>query len=131
MKVVDVLIGIVIGGLITAAIGLIVYNLSKPKCGSLHQILNILVRQAARWSTAAAQDKNALIAVLHANYGTGYLWAIKDIATDSQIKDATGVDSRRLTHEIVNVQDKATKNMVKLCPEYGPARTYLSKIANE
>ena len=36
-----------------------------------------LVRQAARWSTAAKQDKNSMIAVLHANYGAGYLWALK------------------------------------------------------
>ena len=32
-----------------------------------------LTRQAARWSTAAAQDESPLIAVLHANYAAGYL----------------------------------------------------------
>ena len=47
-----------------------------------------LTRQAARWSTAAAQDDSPLIAVLHANYGAGYLWALKDIATAKQIKNA-------------------------------------------
>lgn len=38
-----------------------------------------LIRQVARWSTAGKQDKNSMIAVLHANYGAGYLWALKDI----------------------------------------------------
>ena len=36
-------------------------------------IVNKLLRQTARWSTAAKQDNNSMIAVLHANYGAGYL----------------------------------------------------------
>ena len=45
-----------------------------------------LVRQAARWSTAAKQDNNSMIAVLHANYGAGYLWALKDIINTNTIE---------------------------------------------
>ena len=58
----------------------------------LQEKVKILARQAARWSTAAKQDENPLIAVLHANYGAGYLWAINDIITSSQFNEMTGYD---------------------------------------
>ena len=40
--------------------------------------VDILVRQASRWSVAAQQDKSPMIALLHANYGVGYLWALQE-----------------------------------------------------
>ena len=89
------------------------------------------MRQAARWATAAKQDKNAMIAVLHANYAQGYLIALSDIATDNQIKSATGLDVLKFIQEITNVQDAATKHMARLCPEYAPTQTYLTKVAGE
>ena len=43
---------------------------SSCKCsGVKDEIIAKLGRQAARWTTAAAQDKNLMIRVLHANYG--------------------------------------------------------------
>lgn len=38
-----------------------------------------LVRQTARWATAADQDLNGYIANLHATYAMGYLMAIREI----------------------------------------------------
>ena len=93
--------------------------------------IKILVRQASRWSTAAKQDENSMIAVLHANYGTGYLWALKDIATDSQIESATGIDVKKFEREIVKTQDESTMKMAKLCPEYAPEKTYLTILGGE
>ena len=93
--------------------------------------LRILIRQAARWSTAARQDQNPMIALLHANYGAGYLWAAKDIATENQIEKATNIDIVKFTSEIVKTQDTATKNMIRVCPEFGPDPTYLTKIGGE
>ena len=66
----------------------------------VNKVINVLVRQASRWATAAKQDKNSMIAVLHANYGAGYLWALKDIATTEQIKAATGIDMLKFEREI-------------------------------
>lgn len=97
----------------------------------LDESIRILARQAARWSTAAKQDKSVMIAVLHANYGAGYLWALKDIATSQQIKEATGIELEKFEKEIVKTQDIATKKMIKLCPEYGPPPSYLTKIGGE
>jgi hypothetical protein len=80
--------------------------------------IKILFRQANRWSNASQQDKNPLIATLHANYGVGYLLALRDLYNDDEISKITGVDSRTFSNKIVSIQDKATKNMVKLCPEH-------------
>ena len=90
-----------------------------------------LVRQAARWSTAAKQDKNSMIAVLHANYGAGYLWALKDIIKMDIIEKKTGIDMMKFENEIIKIQDEATKNMAKLCPKYAPEPSVLTKIAGE
>lgn len=93
--------------------------------------IQIMVRQAARWATAARQDDNAMIAVLHANYGAGYLWALKDIATNAEIEEASGIDMKRFTYEVVKTQDDATKKMAELCPKYAPPPSYLTKIGGE
>jgi hypothetical protein len=90
-----------------------------------------LVRQAARWSTAAKQDNNSMIAVLHANYGAGYLWALKDIINTNTIEKKTGIDMMKFENEIIKIQDNATKTMAKLCPEYAPEPSVLTKIAGE
>ena len=65
-----------------------------------------------------------MIAVLHANYRAGYLWALKDIATQQEIETATGIDMSRFERVIVRVQDEATVRMARLCPQYAPASTY-------
>lgn len=104
---------------------------NKSTKSDLSTPIQIMVRQAARWSTAAKQDDNTMIAVLHANYGAGYLWALKDIASDSDIESAANIDMKRFTYEIVKIQDNATKKMAKLCPKYAPQGDYLANIGGE
>lgn len=91
-----------------------------------------LMRQSARWSLAAQQDENPLIAVLHANYGAGYLWAVKDIASSEDVKRTTGINLKKFEDKIVSVQDETTKKLAQLCPEYaGTSDKYLRAIAGE
>ena len=97
----------------------------------MDRAIRVLVRQCARWATAASQDENPMIAVLHANYGAGYLWALSDIASPQQIKDAAGVDYTRLKENVVGVQDSVTKMMSVYCPKYAPKRTYLTELGGE
>ena len=78
--------------------------------------IEILARQAARWSVAAEQDKAPLIALLHANYGAAYLWALKDISTDTQFTQATSLDPLAFEAAIVRVQDNATQQATTACP---------------
>ena len=101
---------------------------SKDK---LNEIIKILVRQASRWTTAAKQDKNILIAVLHSNYGTGYLWALKDIATDDEIKAAMNIDVHKFEKKITEIQDYTTKRLAMACEKFAPDSNYLSRLAGE
>jgi len=92
-----------------------------------------LIRQAARWSHAARQDNNNLIAVLHANYGAGYLWALKDIFTEKEINNIIGSEEKRkkFEKEIIDIQDKMTKKAVKDCPNYAGTIDFLSSLGGE
>jgi len=80
--------------------------------------IRTLLRQTARWSAASSQDESPIVALLHANYGAGYLWALKDIATENEIKKATGVNISEFEKKIVGIQDKATKKVSGLCPQF-------------
>jgi len=91
-----------------------------------------LVRQAARWSVAAKQDSNVMIAVLHANYGASYLWSLLDLYSTSQIKAAVPeLDLDQFKGKITEVQDWATKQMSSKCPSYAPEANYLAKVAGD
>lgn len=102
-----------------------------PEDKVLRSALKILVRQAARWATAARQDDNPMIAVLHANYGAGYLWAVQDIATPAEVETATGINWKRFKQEILDTQDSAAQRMAKSCPRFAPKKSYLTRIARE
>ena len=123
---------LVYGIILGMVIMYIIMTNKKNKCDDLISFAaKKLIRQSARWSTAAKQDENSMIAVLHANYGAGYLWALKDIIKTDTIENVTGVDILKFETEITNIQDNVTKKMAKLCPEYAPEPSYISNIAGE
>lgn len=76
----------------------------------------VLYRQTARWAAAAIQDESELIALLHANYATGYLWALKDIVSSEDFKKITNVDFLEFENKIVDIQDSITKRFISKCP---------------
>jgi hypothetical protein len=92
--------------------------------------IKTLLRQAARWTVASKQDKNPIIAMLHANYGAAYLYSMYDIASPEEIVKS-GIDINKFRSEILLTQDEATKNMVKICPDVQPDKSYLTEIAGE
>tara|TARA_Y100001970_G_scaffold170513_1_gene208408 strand:+ start:869 stop:1159 length:291 start_codon:yes stop_codon:yes gene_type:complete len=95
-------------------------------------MINKLTRQTARWATAASQDENPVIAVLHANYAAGYLWALKDIATNKEIENASNIEMKKFQKNVVDTQDKVNKKLVKLCPNFIKTdNPYLAKIGGE
>jgi len=113
-------------------ISIIVFTFIRNGKGTPKGNIEKLVRQTARWATAAQQDASPLISMLHANYAAGYLWALKDIATPTEIHKATGVDLKRFEEHIVNVQDATTKKVIKACPQFkGEVDLYLATIAGE
>lgn len=97
------------------------------------EMISKLIRQSARWSSAAKNDNNNLIAVLHANYGAGYLWALKDIFTEKEIEEVLGSEELRKKYEdeIIKIQDKMTKKAVNDCPQFSGAIDFLAKLAGE
>lgn len=117
--------------LIILIFGLVLFTMYTCSKSDKSNTIRTLTRQAARWSTAAIQDQNILIAVLHANYAAGYLWALRDIATDNEIYIATGINILKFRDEIINIQDDITKRLISTCPSFSPSKTYLSQIAGE
>lgn len=119
---------------IVALVSMIFFFNKKPiesQQDSKKTTIQKLVRQAARWTTAAKQDNNAMIRVLHANYGAGFLWALQSIATDSEIANTTGINVKEFEKEIVAEQDTATRRAAGLCPGFAPSKSFLSAVAGE
>ena len=95
-------------------------------------IIKTLLRQSSRWAVAAYQDKSPIISLLHANYAAGYLWALKDIATDTEIKDITNIDIIKFTNKITNIQDKSTRKVSSSCPQFlGNIDRELAKLGGD
>ena len=109
----------------------IIYLLSKSTRSVSDNDIKKLFRQTARWSAASEQDENPFIALLHANYGVGYLSALLDITKPSDIENVIGVDMSRFYSEILAIQDIAAKRMINVCPDYKPKNEWLSKLAVE
>lgn len=79
---------------------------------------SILLKQTARWTLASEQDKNPLIAVLHANYAAGYLYALRDIMSDKDIENVTNVSVMKIQHRVQQVQQDATMRALRYCPNF-------------
>ena len=77
--------------------------------------VKILLRQSARYSVAALQDKSLFIAVLHANYGAGYWWALKDIVPTDVISRVAGVSYETIEKQVLSIQDMLTKKLIQTC----------------
>lgn len=122
---------LIILSILALLVYIVYYPTKNTSDDSKKETIKTLVRQASRWSIAAKQDNNPMISVLHANYGAGYLWALRDIATDDEIYNATSIDILKFRDEITRIQDDSTRNLAKVCPNYAPSDAYLTKIAGE
>jgi hypothetical protein len=110
----------------------VLFLMMQNKTRGLNKSIEKLVRQSARYATAAQQDKSPVVAILHANYAAAYLYALKDIANESQIHNATGIDVKKFKEHIINVQDSVTKKTTETCPEFaGQVDIYLAEIGGE
>lgn len=104
----------------------------QNKTRGMNKAIEKLVRQSARYAVAAQQDASPVIAILHANYAAAYFYALKDIASESQIHNATGIDVKKFKEHITNVQDMVTRKTSEKCPEFvGEVDVYLAQIGGE
>jgi hypothetical protein len=102
----------------------------QNKSRGIKNTVKHLIKQSAKYATTAQQDTTLAISMRNANYASAYLHAAKDIASDSQIHNSTGIDVRKFKEHITNVQDMVTKKTTDSCPEFsGQVDIYLSEIA--
>ena len=110
----------------------VLYLMMQNKTRGMNKAIEKLVRQSARYAVAAQQDASPVIAVLHANYAAAYFYALKDIASESQIHTATGIDVKKFKEHVTNVQDMVTRKTSEKCPEFvGEVDIYLAQIGGE
>ena len=89
-----------------------------PKISNKDNLIKNLIRQTARWSVASSQDESPLVSLLHSNYGVAYVSIVRDIATDKEIKDLTGLDIIEFQRKVSEIQDKATRKVSENCPNF-------------
>ena len=114
------------------AVIFVLYLMMQNKTRGMNKAIEKLVRQSARYAVAAQQDASPVIAVLHANYAAAYFYALKDIASESQIHNATGIDVKKFKEHVTNVQDLVTRMTSEKCPDFvGEVDFYLAQIGGE
>ena len=114
------------------AVIFVLYLMMQNKTRGMNKAIEKLVRQSARYAVAAQQDASPVIAVLHANYATGYFYALKEFASESQIHNATGIDVKKFKEHVINVQDMVTRKTSEKCPDFvGEVDIYLAQISGE
>lgn len=93
----------------------------------------ILIRQSARYAHAARQDEDQLIALLHANYGSGYLWAAKDIFPESLLISVfpSYKDYKEFESKIKEIQDQVNTDSVKKCPSFVSQKDIVTMMGGE
>ena len=95
------------------------------------RVVNILLRGVGRWATAAKNDDSPMIRLLHSNYAAGYLWAILDAFSTNDIEEVSQVPYQKIRDEVSNTQDWSTRLVLKVCPQFGPPESVLTRIAGE
>ena len=93
--------------------------------------IHTLMRHSARWAIAAEQDREPLIRALHANYAMGYILALREVASDADVLATTGYDPYVLFVELLHIQDEATRQVARACPQLTPQPMWLAQVAGE
>jgi hypothetical protein len=108
---------------------LILFMMMQNRSRGTKSSIEKMVKQAAQYAITAQQDVSPVMSVRHANYAVAHLYALGNIATDTQIHNATGIDVKKFREHITNVQEMTTKKTVDKFPDFaGQVDMYLSEI---
>lgn len=84
------------------------------------EAIRVLVRQALRWLTAARQDREPAVAVLHSDYARAAVDHLRQIAPDDEIRRVARIDPIALERATTAAQDAATARLLVRCPTLRP-----------
>ena len=87
-----------------------------------------LIKKAASLSVISTQNTDPVSSVQKANYAIGYLDALRDIMSDSEIKNLVNIDLNKFTGELVKIQNNNIMNMTNKCPNLSTDKNYLLDI---
>lgn len=76
--------------------------------------ITALLRGARRYHIASLQDNNPIIAARHNGYAVALIDALRDIATEEEVKQVENISLRKLRGEILAVQDKIEGAAMKI-----------------
>ncbi len=71
--------------------------------------IRVQVRQILRWLLAARQDRDPGVRFLHATYAAGNLDILRQVASDEEIRQASGENAAALLKEASAIQDEAQR----------------------
>src|SRR5210317_421651 len=98
----------------------------------MKQSIEKMVKQSAKYAIMAQQDSSPVMSVRHGNYAAAYVHALRDIANETQIHNATGIDVKKFKQHISNAQEMSTRKTVDQFPDFaGRSDMYLSEIAGD
>ena len=82
-------------------------------------IIKKIVNLITTTSNYNKNTNNPIEKTIYANYAAGYLWALKDIFTDIDIKEA-GYEIFKIRDDVIYQQDNSTRSMIDVCKNFGP-----------
>ena len=78
------------------------------------------VRNSAHWSTAADQDSNPLLGVMHANFAHAYLNIARTLTSDAEVEEAAQVRLDEFSRSVAQTQRNAVQRLLAQCPSVRP-----------
>lgn len=92
---------------------------SENKCYSKPFLKKVksLIEQATRWNAMAQQDSNPILQLIHCSYALSYTQMTRNIVSDQDIENITGIDINELIYYLEECQSYAIKNMGQQCPK--------------
>ena len=113
------------------ALSYIIFTTTTSCSRNDREFISKLIRQTARWATAAEQDTNPYIANLHATYSLGYLMALRELYDDATILRLSNVNVRKLEKEVTKTMDLSIEKLIITCPEGQPKNKFLAYLSKQ
>lgn len=106
----------------------LVYSNNNKKF--LADIAKKLIKKAAQLSINSTQNNDYITSFEKANYAIGYLDALQDIMTDTEIINLVNIDLNKFRTELYKVQNNNILNIKTKCPNMTQEQEYLIEVAN-